>query len=804
MYNHNLIEKKWQKKWMDDHVYDFKDDLTQPKAYILDMFPYPSGQGLHVGHPRGYTATDIFARYKKLTGYNILHPIGWDAFGLPAEQYAISTNNHPKEFTNKNINHFRVQLQKLGFCYHPNKEVNTTDPNYYRWTQWIFTKLFEHDLAEIRDVDVNWCEQLGTVLANEEVLNVDGRMVSERGCFPVVKKPMRQWILKITKYADKLLDGLNEINWPEHLKAIQRKWIGRSAGAIIKFKISEEITLEAFTTRADTIYGVSFIAIAPEHPLAKKLIKSKYKNTCEQYIADTKTKSELERKVNSKEQTGVFTGTYALNPINNKQVPIYICDYVLMNYATGILMGVPAHDERDFNFAKKYNLPINFVIEANDYEHPYLDDGIHINSNLINGLNNLDAQNKIIEYLEANKLGQKEVFYKLKDWLFSRQRYWGEPFPIVFDENNNPHLVKDLPLILPECINFKPSSDGKSPLASLDDWVNITIGNKKYYRETNTMPQWAGSSWYYLGYLLKQNDGSYLPLNSEKAKKIFKRWLPVDTYVGGQEHAVLHLLYARFWHRFLYDIGIVPTKEPFNEVINQGMILGPNGEKMSKSRGNVINPDEIIISHGADALRVYEMFMGPINTTLPWNDEGINGVRKWLDRVYRYYESRLNTISENSCDKELEYQYHLFIKNVTENIDKMNFNVAISDMMVFVNAMYASKEANFTYMHNFLIILSCFAPHLADELHEMIGHKGFCLFNAKWPSYDPKKLVLSKINLPVMINGKHRDTILINNNASQEQALKIALNSEKIKAQVGNNKIKKIIFVENKILNILI
>ncbi|WEK83352.1 MAG: leucine--tRNA ligase [Mycoplasma sp.] len=804
MYNHNLIEKKWQKYWKENHTFQFIDDHKSPKAYILDMFPYPSGQGLHVGHPRGYTATDILARYKKLCGYNVLHPIGWDAFGLPAEQYAINTNNHPKGFTQKNIDHFRDQLNMLGFCYDVDKEVNTTDPKYYQWTQWIFSKLFEHGLAEIKDVDVNWCEALGTVLANEEVLNIDGCMVSERGNHPVVKKPMRQWVLKITNYADKLLVGLDEIAWPEHLKSIQRKWIGKSIGAVIKFKTENNIELNAFTTRADTIYGVSFIAIAPEHQLVKKLITKEQEQACLSYIAEAKTKTELNRKIKDKDQTGVFSGTYAINPINNQKVPVYICDYVLIDYANGILMGVPAHDERDFSFAKKYGLPINFIIETNNHNEAFTKDGNHINSPLINGLKNNEAKKVIIEYLVKNNIGHEQVNYKLKDWLFSRQRYWGEPFPIVFDENNKPHLVKDLPLVLPDTDNFKPTKEGKPPLANLKDWVNVTINHQHYARETNTMPQWAGSCWYYLGYLMKLTNGNYLPLDSKEAKDIFKRWLPVDTYVGGQEHAVLHLLYARFWHRFLYDIGAVPTKEPFNKVINQGMILGPNGEKMSKSRGNVINPDEIIASHGADALRLYEMFMGPLNASLPWTDEGINGVRKWLDRVYRFFETNLDKMQEKTNDPDLDYAYHLFIKNVTHNIENMNFNVAISDMMVFINAAYTSKQVNFWYMHHFLIVLSCFAPHLADELHEMIGDEDFSLFNADWPTFDPSKLVKANINLPVMINGKHRDTISIHNDANQEECLAIAKQSVKVQSFINNQPIKKVVFVKNKILNILI
>ena len=802
MYNHNLIEKKWQKYWLDNKTYKFVDDRSKPKAYILDMFPYPSGQGLHVGHPKGYTATDVVSRFKHLNGYSVLHPIGWDAFGLPAEQYAINTNNHPAKFTHDNINHFRQQLQMIGFSYDYDKEVDTTDPKYYKWTQWIFSKLFKNGLAEIRDVDVNWCEKLGTVLSNEEVLNKDGKMVSERGEFPVVKKPMRQWVLKITKYADKLIEGLDLIDWPESLKAIQRKWIGRSTGALITFKTDVNVNLAVFTTRPDTLFGASFLAIAPDHKDVYKFIKSENKKECSDYIMQAKSKSDLERKANIKVQTGVFSGSYAIHPITGNKLPIYICDYILKDYATGSIMAVPAHDERDYNFAVKYNLPITKVIDVNDSQLPYIGDGKHINSDFLNGLNNKLAKDKMIDYLTKNDLGKSHVTYKMKDWLFSRQRYWGEPFPIIFDENNKPHLVKDLPLMLPPCDDYKPSNDGKSPLSKLTDWVNITIDNKQYRRETNTMPQWAGSCWYYLGYLLKQPDQSYIPLNSKEAYDLFKYWLPIDLYVGGQEHAVLHLLYARFWHRFLYDIKVVPTPEPFYRLMNQGMILGTNGEKMSKSRGNVINPDEVIKTHGADALRLYEMFMGPLGASLPWTEEGLNGVRKWLDRVHRLYESRVKEFSNESNDA-LDYAYNLFVKNVTHNINENGFNVAISDMMIFINACYNSKVLNKEYMHNFLTVLSCYAPHLAEELNEMMGYHD-SIYNSVWPKFDPSKLVQSEMSIPVMINGKLRDVLKVKSEISEQEIIDIAKQQPKIIKFIGDKPIKKIFYVKNKIVNILI
>lgn len=801
MYNHNLIEKKWQKYWDDNQTNMFVDDVKKPKYYVLDMFPYPSGQGLHVGHPKGYTATDVIARYKILKGFSVLHPIGWDAFGLPAEQYALTTNNHPKSFTVENINKFRKQIKALGFNFDYSKEVDTTDPKYYKWTQWIFTKLFENDLAEIKDVDVNWCQELGTVLSNEEVLNEDGKMVSERGGFPVIKKPMRQWVLKITKYADRLISDLDLIDWPSSLKSIQKKWIGRSVGTQVKFKTTTNIELEVFTTRVDTIYGISFLAIAPEHPLINSLINNNTKKQCLKYIEIAKTKTQLERKVEVKNQTGVFTGAYALNPLTNEQVPIYIADYVLMEYATGIVMAVPAHDERDFSFAKKYNLPITYVLETTSHDAAFIGDAIHINSPLING-KKIDESKKILnKHLVSQNLATEKVTYKLKDWLFSRQRYWGEPFPIIYDKNNKPHLVTDLPIMLPDTNNFKPSADGKAPLSHLTEWLKVTSNGKEYIRETNTMPQWAGSCWYYLGYILKNPDGSYLPLDSKEAFERFERWLPVDLYIGGQEHAVLHLLYARFWHKFLFDIKVVPTPEPFYKIVNQGMILGNNGEKMSKSKGNVINPDDIVKSHGADALRIYEMFMGPLQASLSWTDDGLDGIRKWLDRIYRFFETNYKRFG-NTNDNELEISYHKMVRNITMYLEKNSFNVAISEMMIFLNACYMAKNHDIKTMLGFLTILSCFAPHLAEELNSMIGNNvSICLGN--WPNHDENKLITTMVTIPIMVNGKLRSTIKIKTNTSQEDIWIKVRKDPKI-IQYLNNVEPKIIYVMNKVLNLVI
>ncbi len=795
MYNHNLIEKNIAKFWEENDTYHFDPNAKGEKCYVLDMFPYPSGQGLHVGHPKGYTATDIYSRYKRFNGFNVLHPIGWDAFGLPAEQYALQTGNHPAQFTKKNIDIFKTQLKSLGFSFDYKKEVNTTDPNYYQWTQWIFSKLFEKGLAEIKDIDVNWCEGLGTVLSNEEVIIENGKMVSERGSFPVVKKPMRQWVLKITKYADKLLSGLDDLDWPENLKTIQRTWIGKSIGTNIKFK-TNNLTLEVFTTRPDTIYGVTFLAIAPENKLVIKLTTKDNAKTVSKYLETAKAKTILQRQ-EAKEKTGVFTGSYATNPVNNKKVPIFVADYVLNDYANGIVMGVASADKRDYEFAKVHKLEIVPVIEGK--EKCITTDGKHINSDILNGLNIKQATDKINKYLVQKQLGSTTINYKLKDWIFSRQRYWGEPFPIVFDQNQKPHLIKQLPVKLPECKNFKPSKDGSSPLANLTQWVKTNDG----IRDTNTMPQWAGSCWYYLAYLMKQDNGSYLDLDSKESFTLFKKWLPVDLYVGGQEHAVLHLLYARFWHRFLYDIGIVPTKEPFQKVINQGMILGTNGEKMSKSRGNVINPNEIVKNLGADTLRLYEAFMGPLTATMPWSDEGLMGCRKWLDRVYNLFNSGKQIVDK--ADSETTIAYHSFIKDVTEAINEYKFNIAISKMMVYINACYKAQSLCKQHLIGFLTVLSCFAPFIAEHLYQELTKKKTSITkDCIWPKFDAKYLVTKTYVLPIQINGKLRDTLEVDTNASQDSIVKLALASDKIKNLIGSKPIKKTIFVKGKILNFII
>ncbi|AHF60636.1 leucyl-tRNA synthase [Spiroplasma mirum ATCC 29335] len=803
-FSHKAIEQKWQKYWEENKVFKTTNNSSK-KAYILDMFPYPSGMGLHVGHPKGYTATDIISRMRRMQGYDVLHPIGWDAFGLPAEQYAIQTGNDPAIFTLKNIDHFRSQLKALGFSYDYVKEVNTSDPSYFKTTQWIFEQLYKHDLAEMREVDVNWSADLGTVLANEEVLVIDGKMVSERGHFPVVKKPMKQWVLKITNYAEKLLAGLDELDWPDSVKELQRNWIGKSVGAEIKFAVENRPEIiDVFTTRADTIFGVEYIVLAPEHPLVDVLTTADNKPAVAEFIKSIENKTELDRQDTSKEKSGVFLGTYVINPVNNKKLPIWIADYVLPFYGTGAVMAVPGHDERDFTFAIKYHLPISYVIAGEHHNNVYVKDGKHINSEFLNGLDTKSAIEKALEVLGKKNIATPKVSYKLRDWLFSRQRYWGEPFPVIHWEDDSISLVdeNDLPLTLPKVDNIKPSQTGESPLANVSEWLTVVDSmGKKGRRETNTMPQWAGSCWYYLGYLLKQEDGTMLDIQSAEAHALFKKWLPVNLYIGGQEHAVLHLLYARFWHKFLYDIKVVPTSEPFFKLVNQGMILGEDGTKMSKSKGNIINPDNIIQSHGADALRLYEMFMGPLEASLPWSTKGLDSARKWLDRVYRLAKNT-NFITVN--DGTLDYAYHTMVKKVSEMLENLNFNTAISQLMVFINACYKNEEQIYQpYWKGFLKLLSCFAPHLAEELWFMLGHQHSISLSA-WPDYEEKFLVLDKIVVAVQVNGKLRAKLEVKKDTSEDELLMLAKQHSNVQPYLENRQIIKEIIVKNKIVNLVV
>ena len=800
MYNHSLVEKKWKKIWKDNNLYTFKEDLNKPKYYALDMFPYPSGSGLHVGHVKSYTPTDTLARYKRFKGFCVLHPMGWDAFGLPAEQFALTNKTHPAGFTDKNIANFKNQIEQLGFSFDTNKEVNTTDPKFYKWTQWIFLQLYKHGLAEIKNIDVNWCPELGTVLANEEVLtDSKGNKVSERGSFPVIKKPMKQWVLKITKYAERLIDDLDDVNWSTGLKNIQKKWIGKSIGANVKFAIKglNNEFIQVFTSRPDTIFGVSFLALSLDH---KIVLKEKDSNKeLAAFLNKMQSLKDYERSAVNAKKEGVKLNIEVIHPITKKTIPVYVCNYVLSNYGDGAIMGVPAGDKRDYDFAKALGLEIINVFENQELPCE-LEDVKIVNSDFLNGLDSKQAIEKIVVYLEKNNLGNKQVNFKLKDWLFSRQRYWGEPFPVLFDEKGNILLDENLPLVLPTTNDIKPSGDGRSPLANLDDWVNVKIDGKLYKRETNTMPQWAGSCWYYLAYLLKEKD-DYMPLNSQQAFSIFKRWMPVDIYIGGQEHAVLHLLYSRFWYKFLYDIKVVANKEPFYEIVNQGMLLY-NGEKMSKSKGNVIDPSEVVKNYGADSLRLYIMFMGPITASLPWEDSGILGIYKWVQRVYRLFETK--PIDKSFNNPDLEKKYHQFIKKVSAFIEKLDFNLAISEMMIFINECYKYEKLNYQYMLSFCIVLSCFAPFISDEINsEFLKNKNFISEN-KWPEYDETKIVEQTIKLPIQINGKIREVLEINVGLKEKEILDLAINNPKIRNWIQDKKIIKHIYVENKILNLII
>lgn len=810
-YDHRKIEKKWQEYWLKNKTFKTTMDPNKPKFYCLDMFPYPSGEGLHVGHPEGYTATDIVSRMKRMQGYNVLHPMGWDAFGLPAEQYAIETGKHPGEFTEQNIKNFRRQIQSLGFSYDWDREINTSDPAYYKTTQWIFTKLYEMGLAEIREVDVNWCEALGTVLANEEVVIVDGKMVSERGGHPVVKRPMKQWVLKITEYADRLLEDLEDLDWPEGIKEMQRNWIGRSEGATITFKVAgHDKRFDVFTTRPDTLFGVTYLVLAPEHPLVEEITTPEQREAVKTYQELAKSKTDLERTELAKEKTGVFTGAYGIHPITGENLPIWIADYVLYSYGTGAVMAVPAHDQRDYEFAKAYNLPMKQVLEGDISESAFVDDAPHINSDFINGLNIQEANEKIIAYLEERGLGKRSVSYRLRDWIFSRQRYWGEPFPVIHWEDGTLSILSEdeLPLTLPQLTAYKPSGTGESPLANAKEWLEVyREDGVKGHRETNTMPQWAGSCWYYIGYLLKQDDGTYLDIQSEEAQRLIRYWLPVDLYIGGAEHAVLHLLYARFWHKVLYDLGVVHTKEPFKKLFNQGMILGENMEKMSKSRGNVVNPDDIVESHGADTLRVYEMFMGPLEASKPWSTKGLDGARRFLDRVYRLFideeTGELSDKIRDVHDDGLTKVYHQTVKKVTEDYEKLSFNTAISQLMIFVNEAYKAPVIPKEYAEGFIKLLNPVAPHITEEIWEKLGHDQSIAYES-WPTYDESKLVDETVEIVIQVNGKLRDKILLPLDSSEEMVKEEALKAPNVQRHIEGKAIVKMIYVKNKLLNIVV
>jgi len=805
-YNHNYIELKWQKYWEENKTFSVSEDTAKQKYYILDMFPYPSGAGLHVGHPLGYTATDIISRYKRMNNFNVLHPMGWDAFGLPAEQHAIQTGTHPKITTANNVNNFRRQIKRLGFSYDWDREINTTDPGYYRWTQWIFLQLYNKGLAYEANAPVNWCPELGTVLANEEIIN--GK--SERGGHPVIRVPMRQWMLRITKYAEQLLEGLDDLDWPESVKDLQRNWIGKSVGAEVLFTLEDipEENINVFTTRPDTLFGATYMVLAPEHPLVERLVKSEYKDRVEQYIKRAAKKSDLDRAELSKEKTGVFLGAFAINPVNNKKLPIWISDYVLMSYGTGAIMAVPGHDQRDWEFATKFDLSIVEVVQGGNIAiEAFTDnkDGLMVNSSAADGSISLDglpaskAIPAIIDWLEKTKKGQKSINYKLRDWLFSRQRYWGEPIPILHKDGKlNAVSEDDLPVMLPEVEKYEPTGDGKSPLSLINSWVEVKDTNTGItsFRETNTMPQWAGSCWYYLRFLDPHNSDAGWSREAEKY------WMPVDLYIGGQEHAVLHLLYARFWHKVLFDLGHVSTSEPFQKLFNQGMILGQDGSKMSKSKGNVVNPDDVIKEYGADSMRLYEMFMGPLDKAKPWNTKGLQGCFRFVKRIWDVFDLEKTVLINKESSDTLKL-LHQTIKKVTQDVDNMRFNTAISQMMVFTNHIIKKKQAHKDTLSTFLMLLNPFVPHLAEELNESLGNSYHLSFFT-WPDFDEELAKEDKLTIAIQVNGKLRATIDVETSTEKEEILSKAKAEEKIVSYLEGKTIIKEIVVPGKLVNFVI
>ncbi len=796
-FDHKTIEPKWQKYW-DEHQTYYTDvhDFSKPKYYALDMFPYPSGVGLHAGHPEGYTATDIVCRMKRMQGYNVLHPMGFDSFGLPAEQYAIQTGNHPDGFTKKNIETFTHQLKILGFSYDWTKELSTCDPSFYKWTQWIFKQLFNDGLAKCVDMPVNWCEELGTVLANDDV--IDGK--SERGGYPVVRKNMRQWVIDIVKYAERLLEGLDEIDWPESTKEMQRNWIGKSIGAHVDFKVDgfdEKFTV--FTTRCDTLFGATYCVLSPEHPLIDVITTNGQKDEVNAYKQACATKSELERTQLNKEKTGVFTGAYAINPVNNKKIPIWISDYVLVSYGTGAIMAVPAHDQRDYEFAKKFGIDIIPVLDGGNIdEEAYVEDGLHINSEFLNGLNKEDAINKMLAWLEEHHCGKKHVNYRLREWIFARQRYWGEPIPIVHLEDDHLVALSDdqLPLILPELENYSPSKSGASPLEKAGDWLNVVIDGKKGKRETSTMPGSAGSSWYFLRYIDPHNDQAFADY------ELMRHWLPVDLYIGGPEHAVGHLLYSRMWTNYLYDKGLVPVKEPFKKLVHQGYILGSNGIKMGKRFPEfVVNPNDVADQYGADTLRLYEMFMGPLEASKPWSEQGVEGSHKWLERVYRLFIEQDKLTDDN--DHHLDRIYNQTVKKVTDDFESLGFNTAISQMMIFINECYKDEHVYREYALNFIKMLSCIAPHICEEMWQLLGHDHTLTYEP-WPTYDENLLVDDTVEMGVQVNGKLRAKIVVPVDMDDEGVKQEALAQKNVQAHTEGKTIVKVILIKRKIVNIVV
>ena len=810
-YDHKSIESRWQKFWSENQTFKSEDISTnKPKYYVLDMFPYPSGAGLHVGHALGYVATDIVARYKRMKGFNVLHPMGWDAFGLPAEQYALKTGTHPKETTHQNVSNFKRQINSLGFSYDWSKEINTTDPNYYKWTQWIFMQLYNKGLAYEQEVAVNWCPELKAVLANEEVIN--GK--SDIGGHPVVRLPMRQWILKITDYAESLLDGLDDLDWPENIKELQKNWIGKSEGVELGFDIDgHNDIINVYTTRPDTLFGASYIVLAPEHTLIHSIVTDEQRSKVEVYIEETKKKSDFDRTEVNKYKTGVFTGSYAINPFSKEKIEIWIADYVLISYGTGAIMAVPGHDERDWEFASKYNLPIVEVVEGGDVSKAaYTAKG---NAKIINssndktlsmdGLSVDQAIKEAILFIEKNSIGKATVNYKLRDWLFSRQRYWGEPFPLIH-KNDSVELIKekDLPVMLPEVENYKPSDDGKSPLSLVKNWVEVKdeSGNIIGLRETNTMPQWAGSCWYFLRFTDPNNS------NEAWSKERENYWMPVDLYIGGQEHAVLHLLYSRFWHHVLYDLDLVSTKEPFKKLYNQGMILGDDGTKMSKSRGNVINPEEIMDEYGSDSMRLYEMFMGPLNKSKPWSTKGLQGCYRFINKLWSILVDENGNLSSkiidsDEKDKDTLFLHHQTIKKLGEDIENLHFNTAVSQLMIYCNHLQKCSTVSKKLIEELVIILSPFVPHLSEEFWSLLGHAETISYES-WPQFDEELIQLDEVTIAVQVNGKLRANINIDKDSDEKDVVTEALSLDNVEKYTSNGSIIKTIYVPNRLLNFVV
>lgn len=802
-YQHKEVEKKWQRFWEENQTFKTSSDHSKEKFFAMDMFPFPSGQGLHVGHPEGYTATDIVSRMKRMQGFNVLHPMGFDAFGLPTEEYAIKTGEDPRVVTAKNVKNFRRQMKTLGLSYDWSREVNTTDPKYYKWTQWIFEQLYKKGLAYEDEIMVNWAPDYngGTVVANEEI--IDGK--TERGGFPVYRVPMRQWALKITAYADRLLEDLDDVDWPDAIKEQQRNWIGRSIGASVNFKVKDsDAEVEVFTTRADTLFGATYLVLSPEHALVSEIVSDDQKEAIEAFKKSIASKSDLERTDLNKDKAGVFTGAYAINPMNGEELPIWIGDYVLASYGTGAIMAVPAHDTRDYEFAKKYDLPMRQVLAGGDIaDEAYTGDDEHINSGFLDGMGKQEAIDKAIAWLEEQGVGHKQVNYRLRDWIFSRQRYWGEPIPVIHWEDGEKTLVPEdqLPLRLPEVDNIMPSGTGESPLVNVDDWVNVVDENgRKGKRETNTMPQWAGSSWYYLRYMDPHNDKEIVSPDAEAY------WQNVDLYIGGAEHAVLHLLYARFWHKVLYDLGVVHTKEPFQKLANQGMILGENHEKMSKSKGNVVNPDDVVEQYGADTLRLYEMFMGPLEQSIAWSEDGLAGSRRWLDRVWRLFiddDDKLRDHITTVNDHKLDKIYNETVKKVTDDYEGLRFNTAISQMMIFINEAYKAENLPVEYVEGFIKLLNPIAPHMTEELWSYL-HKDESVTYATWPTFDESALVEDEIEIVLQVNGKVRGRLTIPADADRDKMTELALADEAVQKQLDGGQPKKVIAVPGKLVNVVL